>query len=314
MGTPEFAAHALAALIHASTPIVGVVTQPDKPKGRDPLPSPPPVKVLAQAHGLPVVQPAKLRSPDFLEWFRGCQPDIAVVAAYGKLLPREVLELPRLGCVNLHASILPRHRGAAPIQHAILAGDTESGITLMQMDPGLDTGPMLLTRRLPLHPEETAATLHDKLAVLAGEVAVEGLAALARGELAPVPQDDARATWAPMLERAHGRIDWSRGARAVHAHVRAFAPWPGAHSVIRDHQVKVFPFTSPERPAGALGEPGLVLSAGPAGVEVACGEGAVMLQELQLEGRKRLPAAEFLRGFPLQAGDRFLPAPSKTTP
>jgi methionyl-tRNA formyltransferase len=279
--------------------VVGVITQPDRPAGRDLRPRPPAVKTEALARGLPVVQPERIRK-DFSA-LAAWNPDLMVVAAYGQILPRVVLDLPRLGCLNLHASLLPRHRGASPIQASMLAGDTETGITAMSMDEGLDTGDLLLARRIPIFPDETAGELHDRLADLAPAVLLESLELLEAGSAARIPQDSTLATYAPKLGKRDGRLDWREPAGMLARRVRAMSPWPGASARLAGHVLKIH--VAEESPEG--GSPGLVLSAGPGAILVAAGKGSLALREIQLEGRKRLSAGDFLRGFPLPAGTKF---------
>jgi methionyl-tRNA formyltransferase len=279
--------------------LVGVITQPDRPAGRDMKPRPPAVKTEALARGIPVVQPERIRK-DFSalqEW----APDVMVVAAYGQILPRAVLDIPRLGCLNIHASLLPRHRGASPIQAAILDGDEESGITIMYVDEGLDTGDILLARRIPILPTESAGDLHDRLAALAPSALAEALTLLEQGTAPRTPQDASLATYAPKLGRHDGRLDWNEPAGLLARKVRAMTPWPGASARINGTVLKIHSAVAAEE----SGAPGTVLSAGPQGISVAAGGGSLVLREVQLEGRKRLPAAEFLRGFPLAPETRF---------
>jgi len=300
-GTPEFAAQALQALLDAGYPVPLVLTQPDRPAGRGMKLAPSPVKQLALARGLEVDQPEKLRTEEQRARLAACAPDVLVVAAYGLILPPAVLALPRLGCINIHASLLPRWRGAAPIHRAIEAGDTETGITIMQMDEGLDTGAMLLRRALPIQPTDTTASLHDRLAVLGGECIVEALAALQRGALVAVPQPEAGVTYAAKIGRAEAAIDWGRPALELERAMRAFDPFPGAAAVLRDTVVKCW---SGKVVPGA-GEPGTVLAVDAEGITVACGRDALRCTVLQRPGSKRLPAGEFLRGFPVSDGERF---------
>jgi len=245
------------------------------------------------------VQPERIRK-DFAA-LAAWNPDLMVVAAYGQILPRPVLDLPRLGCLNLHASLLPRHRGASPVQAAILAGDAETGVTAMYVDEGLDTGDILLARKIPILPNETAGELHDRLADLAPAVLNESLELLENGSAARIPQDAALATYAPKLGRQDGRLDWHEPAGLLARKVRAMSPWPGASARLATGILKIH---SAEESV-ASGIPGTVLSAGPDGIVVAAGEGSLVLREVQIEGKKRLSAAEFLRGFPLPAGTRF---------
>ncbi|NMG42594.1 methionyl-tRNA formyltransferase [Aromatoleum toluvorans] len=300
-GTPEFAAAALEAILAAGFEVPLVLTQPDRPAGRGMKLSASAVKQVALAHGIAVDQPEKLRTDAQRAALAACAPDILVVAAYGLLLPRAVLELPRLGCINIHASLLPRWRGAAPIHRAIEAGDAETGITIMQMDEGLDTGAMLMKRALAIAPEDTTATLHDRLAALGAEMVVAALRALPQGGLQAEVQPEAGVTYAAKIGKAEAAIDWRRPALEIARAVRAFNPFPGAVGTLRDVPVKVWR----AEPAAGTGAPGTVLSADDAGVVVACGEGALRLVELQKPGSRRMPVGEFLRGFPVSAGERF---------
>lgn len=306
-GTPEFAAEHLKALLDTPHRIVAVYTQPDRPAGRGQKLMPSAVKSLALEHGLPVMQPQSLRNAEAQAELAALRADLMVVVAYGLILPQAVLDIPRLGCINSHASLLPRWRGAAPIHRAIEAGDAETGITIMQMDEGLDTGPMLLRRRLPILPNDTTGSLHDRLAALGAQCIVEALAALPDGSLTAEPQPETGVTYAAKIGRAESALDWSRPAAELHCAIRAFNPFPGAVGSLRDTTIKIW---AAERVAGgelAGSEAGTVLAAGEEGIVVACGEGALRLLQLQRPGSKRLPAGEFLRGFNVSAGERFVP-------
>ena len=303
-GTPEFAAQALDSILKAGYAVPLVLTQPDRPAGRGMKLSPSAVKQLALAHGIEVDQPEKLRTDAQRARLAACAPDVLVVAAYGLLLPPAVLALPRLGCINIHASLLPRWRGAAPIHRAIEAGDAETGITIMQMDEGLDTGPMLLRRALPIAADDTTASLHDRLAALGGDCIVEALAALQCGQLSPTPQPAEGVTYAAKIGRAEADIDWSRPAAEIERAMRAFDPFPGAVSTLRDTAVKCWK----AQVVAGEGEPGRVLAVEADGIVVACGRDALRCTVLQRPGSKRLPAGEFLRGFPVSAGERFASA------
>ena len=303
-GTPEFAAQALDSILKAGYAVPLVLTQPDRPAGRGMKLSPSAVKQLALAHGIEVDQPEKLRTDAQRARLADCAPDVLVVAAYGLILPKAVLELPRLGCINIHASLLPRWRGAAPIHRAIEAGDAETGITIMQMDEGLDTGPMLLRRALPIAADDTTASLHDRLAALGGDCIVEALAALQCGQLSPTPQPAEGVTYAAKIGRAEADIDWSRPAAEIERAMRAFDPFPGAVSTLRDTAVKCWK----AQVVAGEGEPGRVLAVEADGIVVACGRDALRCTVLQRPGSKRLPAGEFLRGFPVSAGERFASA------
>jgi methionyl-tRNA formyltransferase len=299
MGTPDFALQTLQGLIDAGCKMVGVYTQPDRPKGRGKKLAPPPVKELAQKYDIPVYQPLKLRQPEAVAELEALAPDLIVVVAYGQILPKSVLETPTHGCINVHASLLPKYRGAAPINKAIIDGETETGITTMYMDVGLDTGDMLVKKTLSIGPEETAGELHDRLASLGRETMEETLRQLCAGSLQREIQDDAQSTYASMMKKEDGRIDWSRSALEIHNHVRGLDPWPGAYTSINGELLKLAE-TSPESAEGD--KPGSVIKADKDGVCVACGSGSLHIQQLQLAGRKRLAAADFLRGCPLEAG------------
>ena len=310
-GTPEFARVALERLLAARFEVPLVLTQPDRPAGRGMKLQASPVKQLAQAHGITVAQPRSLRlegkypedAAAAQMAIENARADVMVVAAYGLILPAWVLQAPRLGCLNIHASLLPRWRGAAPIHRAIEAGDTETGVTIMQMDEGLDTGDMLLIERLPIGPEDTTASLHDRLADLGGRLIVEALEMAACGGLTRTPQPTEGVTYAHKIEKAEGAIDWTLPAEVIGRRVRAFNPFPGASTAMRGEAVKVWLARVESGTVG--GVPGQVLSAGSEGIRVATGDGALCLQELQRAGGKRLRAAEFLNGFPLEAGQIF---------
>ena len=299
MGTPDFALQTLQGLIDAGCNLVGVYTQPDRPKGRGKQLAAPPVKALALQHEIPVFQPQKLRQPEAVSELRALAPDLIVVVAYGQILPKSVLDIPAHGCINVHASLLPRYRGAAPINKAIIDGETATGITTMFMDVGLDTGDMLVKRALSIGPEETAGELHDRLAVLGRETMEETLRQLCAGTLRREIQDDAQSTYAPMMKKEDGRIDWGRSATEVHNQVRGLDPWPGAYTSLNNELLKLAR-TRPEADGDA--SPGTVIAADREGVRIACGNGSLLVRELQLAGRKRLGAADFLRGCALEPG------------
>jgi methionyl-tRNA formyltransferase len=300
-GTPEFAACALEAILAAGYEVPLVLTQPDRPAGRGMKLTPSAVKQLALARGIEVDQPEKLRTEAQRARLAECAPDVLVVAAYGLILPRSVLELPRLGCLNIHASLLPRWRGAAPIHRAIEAGDAETGITIMQMDEGLDTGAMLLARAIPILSGDTTTSLHDRLAVLGGECIVEALARLQRGELVATPQPAEGVTYAAKIGRAEAAIDWTRPAAEIERAMRAFDPFPGAAASLRDTVVKCWS----GKVVPGIGEPGTVLAVDDESITIACGHDALRCTVLQRPGSKRLPAGEFVRGFPVSVGERF---------
>ena len=300
-GTPEFAASALEAILAAGFEVPLVLTQPDRPAGRGMQLQPSPVKQVALAAGIPVHQPEKLRTPEQQAPLAAACCDFMVVAAYGVILPQAVLDLPRYGCLNIHASLLPRWRGAAPIHRAIEAGDLETGITIMQMDAGLDTGPMLIKRVEPIQPDDTTGSLHDRLAWVGAELIVEALEALPAGTLVATPQPAEGVTYAAKIGKAEAAVDWTRPAIEIERAVRAFNPFPGALASFDGTPVKLWR----ARAIDATGTPGEVLLAEGAGVIVACGEGALCITELQKPGARRLPAADFLRGMPIAAGSRF---------
>ena len=296
-GTPEFAAQALRALIEAGHEVVLVLTQPDRPAGRGMKLTPSPVKVVALEHGISVDQPEKLRTEERQAALRAAAPEVLVVAAYGIILPQAVLDIPTYGCLNIHASLLPRWRGAAPIHRAIEAGDAETGITIMQMDAGLDTGDMLLKRAIPIRADATTASLHDALATLGGEMIVEALARLPDG-LARTPQPEEGVTYAHKIDKAESRIDWRRPAIELDRAVRAFNPFPGAVAELGGITLKLWEAA----PCDRQGAPGEVLQADADGLVIACGEGALKITTAQKPGKKRQPVGDVLQGLELVPG------------
>ena len=310
-GTPEFARVALARLLAAGFTVPLVLTQPDRPAGRGMKLQASPVKQCALDHGIAVAQPRSLRLdgkyPEDAAAARdallAAQADVMVVAAYGLILPQWVLDLPPKGCLNIHASVLPRWRGAAPIHRAIEAGDAETGVTIMQMDAGLDTGDMLLVEKTPIAPTDTTAVLHDRLADLGGRMIVEALELAACGGLQPVPQPAEGVTYAHKIEKAESEIDWSLPAHVIGQRIRAFDPFPGASTALQGEAIKVWGYEIDSCSRLSNERCGQILASGPEGVTVACGEGgALRLTTLQRAGGKRLPVADFLRGFPLPVG------------
>ncbi len=302
-GSPELAVPCLEAL-HGISELLVVISQPDRPAGRGLELKPPPVKQRAIELGLEVWQPKKIRTAEFAQQLRELGADVAVVMAYGRILPRGVLEAPRLGCVNVHTSLLPRWRGAAPIQWSIVHGDVETGVTLMQMDEGMDTGPILAAAKTTIDPNDTASTLSERLSRMGADLVRTELPSYVAGELTPQPQDSSRATMAPLLEKGHGRIDWNQRARSVHNLIRGMTPWPGAHTVLGERRIKVhraIPTTLD--PEGA--QPGEVIAIDAEGILVACAEGTLEIQELQESGRKRVDARAFASGRGVAVGDRF---------
>ena len=300
-GTPDFAVPSLEALIAAGHEVVGVLTQPDKPVGRHQNKlQPPPVKVCAQKHGIPVWQPTKMRDGTVLQLLQQLQPELVAVAAYGRILPDDVLAVPPLGCINVHSSLLPKYRGAAPIHWSVMNGDAESGVTIMHMAHDLDAGDIILQRSTPIDIEESVETLHDRLAEIGGGLLVEAVAMLKEGTASRTPQDPEQVTYAPMLSRDLSPIDWTRTARQIHDQIRGLCPWPAASSdVIQGTQLKFYRSTLPGTRTDAA--PGTVVSATKAGIDIACGDGcAVRILELQEAGKKRMAAGAWLAGHRIQ--------------
>jgi len=301
-GTPQFAAHALEALITEGHEIALVLTQPDRPAGRGMKLNASAVKLLAQKHNLTLLQPRSLKQPEIHEQLNKICADIMVVAAYGLILPSIILNNPRLGCINIHASLLPHWRGAAPIQRAILAGERETGITIMQMDQGLDTGNMLLQRSIPILHNDNTKTLSDKLARLGAKCVVETLNLLKNQKIVAIPQNEKDASYAPKLEKGEAKINWQLSAEKISYSIRAFNPHPGAHSMVDGLPLKIFQ----ARPTtNTIGSPGEILSTGQEGIVVACGKGSLVLEIVQKPGGIKLRAAEFLTGHSLKPGDYF---------
>ncbi len=301
MGTPDFALDTLRGLIEAGVQMVGVYTQPDRPKGRGKKLTPPPVKELALQHDIPVFQPQKLRAPAAVAELQALAPDLIVVVAYGQILPQAVLDIPQYGCINVHASLLPKYRGAAPINKVIVDGETESGVTTMLMDVGLDTGDMLIKRTLSIGADETAGHLHDRMAPLGREAMDETLRQLCAGTLEPEKQDDAETCYAAMMKKEDGLIDWSLSAQRIHNLVRGLDPWPAAYTSLAGETLKI----SKTRVATGAGEAGSIIGTGDNGVSVACGEGVLLIGELQLPGKRKMAVSDFLRGHSLPAGTQL---------
>lgn len=300
MGTPDFAVPSLQALIDAGHDVCAVYTQPDKPQGRKQILTAPPVKTLALEHDIPVFQPNTLKNEDEQAHLRELAPEVIIVVAYGKLLPKAVLDIPPHGCINVHGSLLPRWRGAAPIQWAVIAGDEMAGVTTMQMAEGLDTGDMLLTYETKVGEKETAGELFDRLAQSGAELLTQTLVKL--DEITPRPQDDAQSCYAHMLDKQMAVIDWSKSAHEIDCLIRGLNPWPIALTTLSGERLKVF---AAEK-ANGKGEPGTVLEADPKkGLTVACGEGALGLTEIQLVGGKRMKATDFLRGHAIEVGTKL---------
>lgn len=309
MGTPDFACPTLQKLIERGENIVAVITQPDRPKGRGQKLLPPPVKELAVKNCIPVYQPLKVRDPEFVNVIHELKPDLIVVVAFGQILPKALLDIPPHGCINVHASLLPRYRGAAPLNWCIINGETETGVTTMLMDVGLDTGDMLLMKKTPLDENEDVASLHDRMAVMGAELLAETADRLKSGDLVPQPQDHADSCYAPMLKKNDGIINWHNHARIIHNQVRGLAVWPGACTTIGDQVLKIFRTTIGE----GSGAPGTVLSSAKGSFEIACGDGTLFLHELQLSGKKRLNSTSFLTGYPVPVGTVLGSSPSKVS-
>lgn len=305
MGTPAFACPTLQTLIDRQEQVVAVFTQPDRPKGRGQKLQPPPVKELAERHGIPVCQPPKVRAPEVIEQIRALQPDLIVVVAFGQILPKALLEIPPQGCVNVHASLLPRYRGAAPLNWCIVNGETETGVTTMLMDVGLDTGPMLLKKSTPIGPDETIISLHDRMACMGAELLAETLDGLKAGRISPEAQDDTLSCYAPLIKKEDGLIDWNRPASAIHNQIRGLASWPGCYTYLNGEPLKVHRASLAQQ----HGPAGSVLSATAAGITVACGEGALTIHELQAAGSRRMDSASFLAGHPIAPGTCFSASP-----
>ena len=303
MGTPDFAAGALEALIKAGHEITAVVTQPDRAKGRSKELLPSPVKVCALDHGIPVMQPRKIKTPEGVEELKRYPADIYIVAAFGQILSREILDIPRFGCLNIHASLLPRYRGASPIQHVIIDGEKKTGITIMQMDTGIDTGDMLYKKEIEIAPDDNYETLHDKLMLLGGEAIVEALALLEAGKLTPEKQDDSASCYASLIKKNMGEIDFSKSAVAIDRLIRGMTPWPSAYTFYQGKQLKIWK-ALPAVTEKALGRmPGEILKVDKESVTVSTGEGSLKILELQLEGKKRMSAHDFLLGIRMTPGD-----------
>ncbi len=309
MGTPDFAVGALEAIFVAGHQVAAVVTQPDKPKGRGKEVQMTPVKRCALSHGIPVFQPMKIREPEAVEQLRGYGADLFVVAAFGQILPGEILTMPKYGCVNIHASLLPKYRGAGPIQWAIINGEKITGVTIMQMEKGLDTGDMLFKTEVEIAPEETADTLHDKLAAAGAELIVEALPKIEAGEVTPVKQRDEDSSYAKMLTKAMGKIDWSMEAGKLDCLIRGLISWPGASTVFRGKTLKIWN-EEPVEEASLRREtkettPGTVVLVEKDAFYVQTGKGALKVKEVQPEGKKRMAVKDFLLGYPVKAGALF---------
>ncbi|AEF94144.1 Methionyl-tRNA formyltransferase [Desulfotomaculum nigrificans CO-1-SRB] len=301
MGTPDFAVTSLKALLAVGHQIVAVVTQPDKPKGRGKQVQPPPVKVLALEHNLPVLQPTSIKTVEFLQQLQALEPDCIVVVAYGKILPPAILNLPPKGCINVHASLLPYYRGSAPIHWAVINGERETGVTTMFMNEGMDTGDMILKKSLAIGPEDNVGLVHDRLAHLGAEALVETIELLEQNKAPRIPQDHSAATYAPMLHKEHEEIHWDRPAVSIHNHVRGMDPWPGAFTTWQGKVLKIWRTKLTDRHDLPV-SPGTVVESLTDGLLVQTGEGQLLITELQLQGSRRMGFSEFLRGKKIMPG------------
>ena len=318
MGTPDFSVPALKALVEAGHQVIAVVTQPDKPKGRGKEVQMTPVKIQAMEYGIPVYQPAKVREASFVEVLKGLEADVYVVIAFGQILPKAVLELPKYGCINIHASLLPKYRGAAPIQWCVIDGEGETGITTMMMDVGLDTGDMLEKAVIPIEEKETGGSLHDKLSMAGGDLILSTLKKLEEGTLVRTPQTDEGTCYAKMLTKSLGDIDWNQGAVSIERLIRGLNPWPSAYTMWTGKTIKIWAaeviagreaadFLSESGvPAETGTAPGTVVCSDKRGLVVCTGGGLLSIRELQMEGKKRMDTPAFLRGYPIPAGDVFV--------
>lgn len=301
MGTPEFAVPSLVALLRSDDTVVGVVTQPDRPKGRGGALAAPPVKLVCQRESLPLMQPVKMKDPAFLEALRSWQPDLITVAAFGRILPPVILQMPPQGCVNVHASLLPKYRGAGPIQWAIINGEQETGITTMLMDEGMDTGAILLQERVSIKPDETAGELSARLAEIGGRLLVETIHRLKDGTVIPRPQDHTQATMAPLLTKENGLIDWKLDAVGIANRVRGMSPWPGAYTYAGQERWTIWHASATDRPAG-MAVPGTIIEVTRDALLVATGGGLLAITELQPANSRRMTVAQYLAGHPLSPG------------
>ncbi len=299
MGTPEFAVPSLNALLSSKNEMAAVVTRSDKPSGRGKKLTPPPIKVVASNSEVKVLQPERIKDEVFVNILREINPDVIVVAAFGKILPTKILHLPKYGCINVHASILPKYRGAAPINWAIINGEKETGITIMQMDEGLDTGSILLQKGIEITKEDTAVTLSNKLSKMGAELLIEGLNAIKEGKIKPILQDNSKASYAPMLKKEDGKIDWTKKAEDIYNMVRGMDPWPGAFTYYKGVAWRVWKTAVGNDRNGI---PGMVISIDGGKIDVACGKGVISITEMQPANKKRMTVSEFLRGNKVEAG------------
>ncbi|MEK7688705.1 MAG: methionyl-tRNA formyltransferase [Deltaproteobacteria bacterium] len=302
MGTPEFAVPSLKALIGLGEDVAAIITQPDKPKGRGKKLTTPPVREAALKYNIPVFQPEKIKDEPFITAIRNFFPDVIAVVAYGKILPKAILDIPPKGCINVHASILPKYRGAAPINWAIINGEKETGITTMLLDEGMDTGDMLLTEKVEIRNDDTASSLHDRLKYIGADLLIKTIKGIKSETIRPIPQDDSQATYAPMLKKEDGRIDWTMKTEEIKNLIRGLNPWPGAYTRWDGKQIKIF---KAEVEAGVKEEPGTVINISTEGIFVATGKGILLIKELQPENKNRMTASEFIKGYRIVKGQIF---------
>jgi len=302
MGTAEFAVPTLKKLLERGHEVIGVVTQPDRPSGRGREVGISPVKQVALEAGIPIYQPEKVRSEDFVALVKEMSPDAIVVAAFGQIIPKSILDIPTLGSINVHASLLPKYRGAAPVHYALFNGETRTGVTTMLMDPGLDTGPILLQREIEICPDDNEGTLEARLAGVGGDLLIETLELLEKGAITPRPQDDSLATHAPSVKKEECRVDWNQDSRTIVNKIRGCTPRPGAYAFFKDSLLRIW---SCEAREGKSGSPGEVIEIGRDGIMVAAGRGTVLLTEIQPENRRRMKAGDFARGYEITAGTRL---------
>lgn len=303
LGTPEFAVPILQKLLEAGKEIVAVITQPDKPAGRGSLLKSPPVKDIAEQKGLQCLQFKSLKKEDACDCIKQIMPDLGVVAAYGKIIPADVLKIPKFGFINVHPSLLPKYRGASPIQTAIINGEQETGVTIMQLDEGMDTGDILLQRTVEIKNDDTAETMHDRLSLVSAEMVIDAIKLLEEGKLSPVKQDHSKATYTKPLKKSNGEIEWKKSAFEIFNFVRGVYSWPGAYTFIHGNYLKVFPFKGYKNEATERNEAGMIVNINNESLQIQCGKGIVELTEVQLEGRKKLKVSEFLRGYKIEKGE-----------
>ena len=300
MGTPDFAIPSLARLIASDNNIMGIVTQPDRPRGRGKKLQPPPVKTLALQHGLTVVQPEDVKEENFIQWLKTQNPDLIVVVAFGQILPPKILNIPSHGCINLHASLLPAYRGAAPINWVLINGDKVTGVTTILMNEWMDTGDIFLQRKINIEQKDDALTLSHRLSILGAKLLLETISQLKTGTLIPMPQNHSKASYAPALKKEDGRIDWKKDAQDIHSQIRGTLPWPGAFTNLENKLLKLFKSQVVECKSQDI--PGKISQINPEGIKVATGKGYLLLTEVQLQDRRRMEVAEFIKGNPIPIG------------